>query len=100
MNYKSIETLQKLYGIDRTQELINSGDIWHFEGSVGRHAMDLLRAGLCLLPLTPSYDYYGNRIPSRKEVKPGTAGSYQNCLDYWQAVSDGDIDAVEALELI
>jgi hypothetical protein len=100
MNYSQIKSLQKLYGADRMQNLIDSGEIWKFEGTVGRYAMDLLRGGACMLPLQTTWDYWGNRIPTRKEVKPGTTGSFQNCRDYWQAVNDGDIDAVEALEYI
>ncbi len=57
------------------QEHINDGTVWKFEGSVGRAAMDLLRSGQCELGEKPCYDYYGNRVPSRFEVKAGTTGA-------------------------
>ena len=96
MNAQSITKLQKLYGFESTQEGINTGQIWHFEGSAGRHAMDLLKAGICLLPTCQHVDYYGNTIPSRYDVKPGTPGSYLNALDYWSRNEEmpvmGDFD--------
>jgi len=57
------------------QRRINDGSIWHFEGAAGRGAMDAIEAGLCVLGKQPCRDYYGNRIPSRYEVKRGTKGS-------------------------
>lgn len=57
------------------QRRINDGSIWHFEGSAGRAAMDAIESGLCILGKQPCRDYYGNRIPSRYEVKAGTKGS-------------------------
>jgi len=50
MNHKTIEKLQKEYGIDEIQRLINDGSVWKFEGSYGRYAMFLLESGACLLP--------------------------------------------------
>jgi len=43
-------------------------------------------------------DYYGNRIPSRKELKRGTKGTFQNCVNFWNRVNSGDFDAIEWLE--
>lgn len=97
MTYSQVTKLQKIYGVTETQEMINSGQIWHFEGSTGRHAMSLLKCGVCMLPLTPTRDYYGNMIPSRKQVKPESAGSFQNCERFWARVDDGDPDAVDVL---
>lgn len=59
------------------QRRINAGSIWLFEGSAGREAMDLLEAGYCMLPKRATRDYWGNRIPSRDELKPGTKGTWQ-----------------------
>jgi hypothetical protein len=59
----------------RLQRLIDTGLAWKLEGSVGRDAMDALRAGKCVLGKEPFTDYWGNRIPSRYEVEPGTKGS-------------------------
>ena len=60
------------------QALINSGTAWKLEGSVGRRAMDLLEAGMCELGPVAYTDYWGNRVPSRFEVKAGTKGSPLN----------------------
>lgn len=57
------------------QELINTGVAWRLEGSVGREAMAMIESGDCMLGDQSHRDYYGNYIPSRYEVKPGTKGS-------------------------
>ena len=57
------------------QDLINSGDAWRLEGSVGRTAMGLIESGQCMLGETGHSDFYGNYVPSRFEVKAGTKGS-------------------------
>lgn len=63
--------------IEGYQALIDSGDAWRLEGSVGRNAMALIEAGKCTLGPTGHRDYYGNYIPSKYEVKPGTKGSQE-----------------------
>jgi hypothetical protein len=37
--------------------------------------MDAISAGLCLLGREACADYWGNAIPGRDDVKPGTKGS-------------------------
>lgn len=59
------------------QRAINSGSAWSFQGSYGRTMMDFIEAGICMLGESPARDYWGNRIPSRHEVKEGTKGSRQ-----------------------
>ena len=49
--------------------------IWNLQGRIGRQMMDAIEAGLVALGREPAFDYYSNRIPSRHEVRPGTAGS-------------------------
>ena len=56
------------------QRAINAG-AWSFQGSYGRAMMDAINAGKCLLGNDSARDYFGNRIPSRYEVKDGTKGS-------------------------
>ena len=63
--------------IEAYQALIDSGQAWLLEGHVGRTAMGLIEAGLCILGPTSHRDYWGNRVPSRYEVKPGTKGSVE-----------------------
>lgn len=63
------------------QELINTGQAWKLEGSVGRQAMALIEAGLCVLGEQGFYDYWGSYVPSRDEVQAGTKGSVQFVLD-------------------
>jgi hypothetical protein len=59
------------------QALIDSGDAWRLEGHIGRTAMGLIEAGLCVLGEQGHRDYWGNYVPSRYEVEPGTKGSIE-----------------------
>lgn len=57
------------------QALIDSGQAWLLEGSVGREAMRLIEEGYCTLGPVAHRDAYGNRVPGRDEVEPGAKGS-------------------------
>lgn len=57
------------------QGFIDNGSAWLMEGSIGRTAMELIEAGACVLGHEGHRDYWGNYVPSRYEVKPGTKGS-------------------------
>lgn len=59
------------------QSLINSGMAWKLEGHIGRQAMAALENGDCILGEESHRDYWGNRVPSRYEVVPGTLGSVE-----------------------
>lgn len=59
------------------QDLINNGAAWRLEGSVGRAAMRAIEGGRCVLGETGHRDYWGNYVPSRTEVQPGTKGSVE-----------------------
>lgn len=59
------------------QRQINALHYWRFEGSVGRTLIDFINSGYCLLGHDDTHDYYGNHIPSRDQVQPGTKGSYE-----------------------
>lgn len=87
-----IKQLQKQYGLTEMQKLIDSGNVWKFEGSYGREVMALLESGACMLPTKDYYDYYGNRVPSRDKLVAGTKGTFQNSQNFWQDVLDGKID--------
>lgn len=58
------------------QRAINAGS-WSFQGSYGRTMMDAISAGYCVLGRSDFKDYYGNHIPSRDQVQPGTKGSVE-----------------------
>lgn len=58
------------------QRMIDAG-AWSFEGSMGRAMMAAIEDGRCILGPEPAFDYWGNRIPSRDEVQPGTKGSVE-----------------------
>jgi hypothetical protein len=50
------------YGVD-------SGIVWKLQGWYGRNAMALLESGYIKHPKKRTYDYYGNPIPTRDEIK-------------------------------
>ena len=93
-----ITELQKKFGLTNTQTLMNSGQIWHFEGSVGRAASDMLEAGILFLGENRTSDYYGNTIPARTDLKDGTKGTLGNAQRFWGLVEDGDDGATEYAE--
>jgi len=98
LTFCQITKLQKSYGVSGMQESINNGQCWKMEGSAGRFAMSCLESGVCMLPLQPKFDYYGNRVPSRNDLKQGTKGTFLNSVKFWNQVLDGDFDAIEWLE--
>ena len=70
-------TLDHQKMIEMFQRMINDGSVWSLQGSYGRIAMDLIESGECLLGEHGTHDSWGNYIPSRTEVKPGTKGSVE-----------------------
>ena len=95
---EKIREFQKGYSITQTQEMIESGQIWKMEGSMGRFAMQCLEAGICFLGESPRYDYYGNFVPPRGMIEEGSKGSLLNAQNFWQRVEDGDFETIDALE--
>ena len=61
--------------VDAYQHLIDTGEAWRMDGFTGRTAMRLIEDGLCILGTEGHRDFYGNYVPSRIEVQPGTKGS-------------------------
>jgi hypothetical protein len=98
LTIEQIRDLQKGYNVTNTQQGIESGDIWKFEGSVGRFAMTCLEAGICFLGEDVTYDYYGNAIPARQMLDQTSKGSLENAQEFWQRVYDGEFETIEALE--
>jgi hypothetical protein len=73
------EDAQEYY--EAIQKAINSGIGWKMQGSYGRTMMDAIRTGCCMLGIHRAQDYYGNTIPSRDDVEPGTYGSYEYVIE-------------------
>ncbi len=88
LTIEQITELQKGNGVYNMQELITSGQVWKFEGSFGRTAMNFLDLGVCYLPEVQTSDYYGNTIPSRGDLQPGTKGTFENSQRYWSEEVD------------
>ena len=91
LTVENITSYQKQFGAYRMQELINSGRCWIMEGFVGRQAMAALESGACMLPEVPRKDYWGNIVPSRTSLKPGSKGTLENSQEFWQKVENGEI---------
>ncbi len=92
MNLKDIDNIEgedapPLEYFKSIQRAINCGSAWAMQGSYGRSMMAAINAGSCMLGLKGCCDYYGNRIPSRFEVKDGSKGSRSfvvaNCGEDW-----------------
>jgi hypothetical protein len=65
------------------QSWIDSGTVWHLEGSMGREAMRLLEVGVCFLPEERHRDYWGNTVPARTDLQPGTKGTLENAVSHF-----------------
>lgn len=63
------------------QDLIDTGLAWRLEGAIGRAAIAAIEAGACVLGPVGHQDYWGNYVPSRFEVEPGTRGSVEYARD-------------------
>ena len=89
---EQIEELQSEYCLTDLQKFITTGDAWITEGHIGRTAMSALEQGACLLPEESHNDAYGNTVPSRNSLMPGTKGTLANAQEFWQNVLDGEIE--------
>jgi hypothetical protein len=83
LEFYSNDLESRLQANKQLQKLINSGDVWKFEGSYGRAASQALGNGECVLGKKGVRDYYGNYVPSRYEVKAGTKGSVALARANW-----------------
>lgn len=79
------------------QRRINDGSIWKFEGAAGRAAMGAIEAGQCAVGQHPSYDYWGNMIPAREMLKPGTKGTIEYVREH---MGDDWAEMIEKVEPI
>ena len=81
---KAIREAQAKAGLTEIQQGIDSGNVWQMEGAAGRDAMSRLTNGECFLPTTPHKDYWGNRVPSRDDLKPGTQGTLELAAEFYE----------------
>jgi len=75
--YRDDADTDEVIDADAYQELINTGQCWMMDGRTGRTAMRLLEDGYCVLGEVGHNDYYGNYVPARTEVEPGSKGSVE-----------------------
>jgi hypothetical protein len=75
------------------QVAINNGVAWRLQGGYGRELMAAINNGYCMLGKNAYADYYGNVIPARDDVKPGTKGSWEYVAnaqgEMWANTIDG-----------
>ena len=66
------------------QEWVDTGTAWLLEGHVGRTAMAALTDGALVLPPYQETDFYGNTVPSYRDVEDevGSPGSVANAEAY------------------
>jgi hypothetical protein len=48
-----------------------------------------------MLPQERITDYYGNVVPSRDDLQEGTKGTFQNSVNFWTKVDNGEIEIDE-----
>lgn len=95
MTIKQINKIQNRIGLSQMQEWILSGAVWGLEGTMGRMAMHNIEVGACYLPDYPTWDYWGNRLPSRDELKPGSKGTLQYSKKFYSNLSEDEIYSME-----
>lgn len=86
MTLKEIRKKQIELGFDKMQNIIDTGSVWHMQGSMGRDAMSLLESGACMLPTKPRKDAYGNVVPSRTQLMNGTKGTLLNSIRFYENI--------------
>lgn len=84
------ETASEEDRLEVMQEMVNDGSIWRMEGSMGRQADALLECGALMLGEKGCTDFWGNYVPSRFEVAPGTKGS-QELHEQWKQENSYDL---------
>ena len=73
--FTAISIIERFCGYEPTedetikawQSIIDSGQVWGLQGKYGRTASDLINARVCQHSTEQHSDYYGNKLPTRKE---------------------------------
>jgi hypothetical protein len=83
MNERKIRELQKQFGYDVLQALINSGAAWNSGGSVTKKCKEALVTGACFLPYKEHVINIFISVPSRYQVSRNSIGSLNRSKKYW-----------------
>lgn len=83
MNERKIKELQKQFGYDLLQSLINSGEAWRIGGKVTKDCKSALKSGACYLPYHSIKINIFVTVPSRYQVGAKEYGSLQRSKKYW-----------------
>lgn len=96
INIETDEMSTRTEDAARMQRIVNDGQGWSMQGSMGRSMMAAIEAGEVMLGKKAARDYWGNYIPSRDEVKAGSKGSRAYVVEHngeeWAAM----LEAAEA----
>jgi hypothetical protein len=65
------------YPVRFLQHLIDNGEGWASEGTIGRAIVEALDDGTCVLGPVAHRDYHGRVVPARGDVAPGAKGSLE-----------------------
>ena len=83
MNERKMRELQKQFGYDVLQALINSGAAWNSGGSITKKCKAALVTGACYLPYREYVINIFNTVPSRYQVSKNSIGSINKSKKYW-----------------
>ena len=83
MNERKIQELQKQFGYDLHQSLINSGEAWKIGGKITKECKEALKSGACYLPYHSIKINIFVTVPSRYQVGAKDYGSMQRSKKYW-----------------
>ena len=84
MNERTIKLLQKRFGYNVYQDLINSGEAWKIGGLITKKCKKALEKGACFLPHNSIHVNILLTIPSRYEIEKGGVGSIERSKEYWK----------------
>jgi len=83
MNESKIQELQKQFGYDLYQSLINSGEAWKSGGTITKRCKEALLTGACYLPYQEYKVNIFVLVPSRYQVGKNAIGSINRSKKYW-----------------
>jgi hypothetical protein len=83
MNESKIKELQKQFGYQLIQDLINSGEAWRIGGTSTRKCKEALKSGACHLPQHSIKVNIFVTVPSRYEIEDNDPGSIKRSKEYW-----------------